>query len=148
MTQRHTQSTKSDRAQRAATEEMQVLPVKDKWWLNIVKTQHGVYTVNAMGRRRCVARKACNALRSPHRVKSCTCRDFAHRIVKLRRTNPNAHCKLTVAHFAKAILRVLYGKRMLQAVMLVPPREKRERTAGATIPPHTPSGRSEWKEAV
>ena len=140
MTQLHTQSTKSDRGQRAATEEMQVLPVKDKWWLNIVKTQTGVYTVNAMGRRRCVARFACNALRSHHRVKSCTCRDFAHRIVKLRRTNPNAHCK--------HLLRVLYGKRTLQAVMLVPPREKRERTAGATIPPHTPSGRSEWKEAV
>ena len=119
MTQRHTQSTKSDRAQRAATEEMEVLPVKDKWWLNIVKTQTGVYTVNAMGRRRCVARKACNALRSPHRVKTCTCRDFAHRIVKLRRAgNPNAHCKLTVAHFATAIFRVLYGKKTLQVAML------------------------------
>jgi hypothetical protein len=130
MTQRRTQIADAERTQRAATEEMEVLPVKDKWWLNIVKTQHGVYTVNAMGRRRCVARFACNALRSPHRVKSCTCRDFAHRIVKLRRAGcPNAHCKLTVAHFATAIFRVLYGKKTLQAGMLTlcAPRTRSER---------------------
>lgn len=91
------------RVQRAATEPMEIIPLEESWRFT-VRTQSGIYTVDT-------------------HAKSCTCKDFQMRVLKLRRTNPNALCK--------HLWRVLYGKRMLQAAMLIPQRK-----------------RTEWQEAV
>jgi len=92
-----------ERLKRAATETMTIRDVPDRWWVKIVETEHGTYTVNA-------------------RARSCTCTDFTRRILKLRQAGDrDARCK--------HLLRVLYGERMLQASLLVAPVEPRKETA-------------------
>ncbi len=80
------------RAARAVTEPMEITAA-DKAWRFTVRTEHGVYTVDAQ-------------------AKTCTCQDFRNRILKLRRAgNRDAMCK--------HLLRVVNGTRLLQAQLVV-----------------------------
>ncbi len=74
-------------------------------WRFTVRTEHNVYAVDAQ-------------------AKTCTCKDFRNRILKLRRAgNHDAMCK--------HLLRVVNGTHLLQAQLIVGTQK-----------------RDEWKEAV
>jgi hypothetical protein len=92
------------RAARALAEPMEITST-DKTWRFTVRTEHNVYAVDAQ-------------------AKTCTCKDFRNRILKLRRAgNRDAMCK--------HLLRVVNGTHLLQAQLVVGTQE-----------------RDEWKEAV
>ncbi len=112
-----TRSLDRKRAARAVTESMEIVPTdtmachsaarqqcaasKSRHrWRFTVRTEHGVYTVDAQAR-------------------TCTCQDFRNRIAKLRRAgNRDAMCK--------HLLRVVNGTHLLQAQLVVGTKERDE----------------------
>ena len=81
------------RMQRAATERM-IVKEAGRPHCYYVESKRGTYLVNTA-------------------QDTCTCRDFRHRIRKLRRTQPNARCK--------HLIRVNSGRKSLQAQLLYAP---------------------------